>query len=36
MYQDNKILTLPSNERIPLMPNMKMIFEVTVAPHVTI
>ena len=25
---DNKILTLPSNERIPLLPNMKMIFEI--------
>ena len=28
VMDDNKILTLPSNERIPLMPNMKMIFEI--------
>ena len=25
---DNKILTLASNERIPLLPHMRMIFEI--------
>jgi len=28
VMDDNKILTLPSNERIPLKENMKMIFEI--------
>ncbi len=28
VMDDNKILTLPSNERIPLKDNMKMIFEI--------
>ena len=28
VMDDNKLLTLPSNERIPLKPNMRMIFEI--------
>jgi dynein heavy chain len=26
--EDNKLLTLPSNERIRLLPHMKLIFEI--------
>lgn len=28
VMDDNKILTLASNERIPLLPNMRMMFEI--------
>ena len=28
VMDDNKLLTLASNERIPLKPHMKMIFEI--------
>merc|ERR550514_2689410 len=28
VMDDNRLLTLPSNERIPLKPHMKMIFEI--------
>lgn len=28
VMDDNKILTLASNERIPLLPHMRMIFEI--------
>jgi dynein heavy chain len=28
VMDDNKMLTLPSNERIPLKPHMRMIFEI--------
>jgi len=29
VMDDNKIFTLPSNERIPLKPHMRMIFEIS-------
>ena len=29
VMDDNKILTLASNERIPLLPEMKLLFEIS-------
>mmetsp|Transcript_37093 Transcript_37093/g.44714 ORF Transcript_37093/g.44714 Transcript_37093/m.44714 type:complete len:86 (+) Transcript_37093:1061-1318(+) len=35
VMDDNRMLTLASNERIPLLPHMKMIFEIQDLKHAT-
>ena len=35
VMDDNKVLTLVSNERIPLTPEMRMLFEVATLEHAT-